>query len=310
MTVSVALCTYNGEKYLRPQLDSILNQSVLPDEIIVCDDISKDVTVQILEEYRKKYLQIKLFVNQENLGFIKNFEKAITLCTQDIIVICDQDDVWEKDKISTILSYFEENKNSEGVFHDMNLIKSNEIIDSYLNWKDITYREIQNSIADHYFFGTIINKGSFILGCSLALRKSAIKKYNIINYPFAHDLFIAQKLSAHNALGFIPRKLFSYRLHDHQVYGLRYKTDQEEQKKLSEKETYFRENVWSFLNIVQHLKIIAPEINVKEATYFKKLIKNRNQYLRMLGFVERKLYIAKCARHNYLFLTWKDLFKL
>lgn len=309
MTTSVALCTYNGEKYLRPQLESILSQSALPDEIIVCDDISKDATVQILEEYREKYPQIKIFVNPENLGFIKNFEKAITLCTQDIIVICDQDDVWEKEKIAAIVSYFEKNRNREGVFHDMSLIDGDEVKDSYLNWKNISYEEIQNTIAQQLLFGMIINRGSFILGCSLAVRRSALEKYNIHNYPFAHDLYIAQKLSAHNVLGFIPKKLFSYRLHENQVYGLRYKPEQKEPEKLSEKEIYFKENVWSYLNILQKLKTIAPEIDTQKTPYFKTLIDHRNQYLRMLDFAEKKLYIAKCIRSNYLFLTWKDLLR-
>lgn len=310
MTLSVALCTYNGEKYLRPQLDSILNQSVVPDEIIVCDDISEDATVKILEEYREKYRQIRIFVNPENLGFIKNFEKAISLCTQDIIVICDQDDVWEKEKISTILSYFEENKNSEGVFHDMGLIEGDEVKDSYLNWKNISYQEIQNAIANQQLFGMIINRGSFILGCSLAVRRSALEKYSIRNYPFAHDLYIAQKLSAHNVLGFIPEKLFSYRLHENQVYGLRYKPAPKEPEKLSEKEIFFKEKVWSLLNILQKLKTVAPEINAEKTSYFNTFINNRNQYLKLLGFAEKKLYIAKCIRSNYLFLTWQDLFKL
>ena len=167
MTVSVALCTYNGETYLRPQLDSILAQSVVPDEIIVCDDISKDATVQILEEYKNQFPQIRIFVNPENLGFIKNFEKAINLCTKDIIVICDQDDLWETDKISTILTFFTENKNRDGVFHDMSLIEGDEVKDSYLNWKNISYEQIQNTIAQKQLFGMIINRGSFILGLSL-----------------------------------------------------------------------------------------------------------------------------------------------
>lgn len=94
MLISIAMATYNGEKYLREQIDSILNQTIQDFELIVCDDCSKDSTVQILKEYEKKDSRIKVFVNKKNLGFKKNFEKAISLCSGKYIALSDQDDVW------------------------------------------------------------------------------------------------------------------------------------------------------------------------------------------------------------------------
>lgn len=84
--ISVALCTFNGEKFIAQQLQSIVNQTIMPDEIIVCDDCSKDRTVNIIRETLKDYNGHWQFVcNQENLGYKKNFEKAIGLCQGDII---------------------------------------------------------------------------------------------------------------------------------------------------------------------------------------------------------------------------------
>ena len=84
--ISVALCTYNGEIYLREQLESILEQTLPPDEIIICDDGSTDATIKILEEFRRKsFTSVKVYCNKENLGVSKNFEKAISLCSGDII---------------------------------------------------------------------------------------------------------------------------------------------------------------------------------------------------------------------------------
>ncbi|MDY6263405.1 MAG: glycosyltransferase [Fibrobacter sp.] len=91
--ISIALATYNGEKYLSELLDSLLTQTVLPDEIVVSDDCSKDNTIQILRDYSKK-LPIKVLCNESNLGVNKNFEKAVKMCSGDYILICDQDDVW------------------------------------------------------------------------------------------------------------------------------------------------------------------------------------------------------------------------
>lgn len=101
--VSVVLCTYNGEKYLRPQLDSILAQSWQALEIIICDDGSIDGTASILEEYRQKDQRIRYQVNTRNLGYNKNFEQAFQLATAEYIAISDQDDIWESRKIEIMM---------------------------------------------------------------------------------------------------------------------------------------------------------------------------------------------------------------
>jgi len=97
-TISIAMPTYNGGRYLREQLDSIYCQTKQPDEVIVVDDCSTDNTIEILKEFHKKY-GLKYYINEKNLGYNKNFEKAITLCSSDFIALCDQDDIWLPEKI-------------------------------------------------------------------------------------------------------------------------------------------------------------------------------------------------------------------
>jgi glycosyltransferase involved in cell wall biosynthesis len=99
MKISIALCTYNSSKYLREQLKSLEEQTLKADEVVICDDKSDNDTMQIINEYKDK-LNIKLTVNKTNLGVTKNFERAISLCEGDIIFLCDQDDVWNKNKIN------------------------------------------------------------------------------------------------------------------------------------------------------------------------------------------------------------------
>ncbi|MGN0728895.1 glycosyltransferase [Treponema sp.] len=103
MKVSIALATYNGEKYLREQLNSILSQSIQDFELIACDDCSTDSTLQILNEYVEKDIRIKVFANEKNLGFKKNFEKAILLCSGDYIALSDQDDIWTEKHLQVLL---------------------------------------------------------------------------------------------------------------------------------------------------------------------------------------------------------------
>ena len=93
------MCTYNGAKFLREQLDSILNQTHPLEELIIQDDCSTDSTVDIIKEYQKKYPIIKLHVNEENKGVNENFFSAMNKAKGDYIAITDQDDIWELDKI-------------------------------------------------------------------------------------------------------------------------------------------------------------------------------------------------------------------
>ncbi len=99
-TVSLVMTTYNGERFLREQLDSIYNQTLPPDEVIVCDDCSTDGTVDILREYSRKE-GLRFFINEASLGVNGNFYKAMAKATSDYIAISDQDDIWLPNKIET-----------------------------------------------------------------------------------------------------------------------------------------------------------------------------------------------------------------
>ena len=109
--ISVAMTTYNGEKYVTAQLYSVLNQSLKPDEVIICDDCSTDSTVSLINEFieKNKLINFRLILNENNLGYIKNFRKAISLASGDIIFLCDQDAIWQEDKIKTMAELMENN---------------------------------------------------------------------------------------------------------------------------------------------------------------------------------------------------------
>lgn len=102
--VSIAVCTYNGQRFLVEQLDSLIGQSHSNTEIIVVDDCSKDNTLAILRQYEERHANFKVYQNDQNLGYIKNFEKAISLCNGDYIALCDQDDIWDLNKIELQLA--------------------------------------------------------------------------------------------------------------------------------------------------------------------------------------------------------------
>ena len=114
------MCTYNGAGFLQQQLDSLVNQTRKPDEIIICDDCSKDQSVAIAQYFAKQHpdITIRVVQNPQNLGYVKNFEKAISLCTQDIIFLCDQDDLWQPEKIENMVAVFDAEPAVGLVLHD------------------------------------------------------------------------------------------------------------------------------------------------------------------------------------------------
>jgi len=144
MKTSIALCTYNGEQYLKEQLESYAYQTQLPDELIVCDDGSTDSTIDIIREFADSAsFSVKLYINEQNLGSTKNFEKAIRLCTGDIIFLSDQDDVWREDKISLMSQIFEECPGTGAIFTDADVVDSRLQFLGYRLWDPVRFNQTQ-----------------------------------------------------------------------------------------------------------------------------------------------------------------------
>jgi glycosyltransferase involved in cell wall biosynthesis len=226
MKISVALIVYNGSKYIRQQLDSILAQTYKVDEIIVCDDASYDNTKEILEEYKNNHPNLFfIHFNKQNLGPTKNIEKTIQACTGDIILLADQDDFWETNKVETIVKWFEQNPTLNGVFTNGYLINSNgELNNKYSLWDSMgfPYKAIKsnNDLIDklNLYINTVENS---LTGATLAIRNNL----PFLNQPFpiikhlVHDRWLAINLAETNSLGVLEDKLIHYRIHSEQAIG-------------------------------------------------------------------------------------------
>lgn len=220
--ISVALCTYNGEKYIGQQLDSILLQSMPVDEIVVLDDNSQDSTFDVLSEYAKKYQQIRLIRNEVNIGYRKNFERALVESKGEYIFFSDQDDVWHPGKVKESIDYLQ-TSGKLGAFTDADLINqdgSSLETSLFIHQNLIPY--IENELLQKYIFEILSLKGNFVTGATLVVTKEA--KDLIIPFRtskgIAHDEWIALKLSSLQKLGYINKKLMSYRIHPSQQLGL------------------------------------------------------------------------------------------
>lgn len=224
MKVSIALCTYNGEKFLLEQLESFLNQTRLPDELIVCDDCSTDKTIEILNDFKQdSSFSVQIHINQENLGSTKNFEQVISFCAGDIIFLADQDDVWMPEKIQLIENEFEKNVNLGLVFTDADLVDEHL---RPLNFRltDLTLnKKVIKKLAKGKIFECLL-RGNIVTGATLAFR--SVLRSKITPFPenipeMLHDGWIAFATVLMSEYKFINKPLVKYRQHDWQQTGMR-----------------------------------------------------------------------------------------
>jgi glycosyltransferase involved in cell wall biosynthesis len=220
-TVSIALCTFNGGKFIADQLASFSDQTVLPDELVICDDGSTDDTLAIVERFASSApFDVRIFRNQGNLGSTKNFEKAIGLCTSELIFLADQDDVWLPEKIATMSERFDEDPDLALLFSDALLV------DEDLNplkrslWGMVFPAKRQAEFRDDRF-KTLLWQ-NVVTGAATAFRSRYREKFlPIPDAPgLIHDGWIALVLASVTKVDYLPEKLLLYRQHGSQQLGV------------------------------------------------------------------------------------------
>lgn len=200
--VSIALCVYNGERFLREQLDSLVNQTYPNIEIIAVDDRSSDTSVSIVREYQQRYPFIKIFENEQNLGYVKNFEKAVNLCQGDLIALSDQDDIWDLDKIRLQVEAIGD---SLLVYHDSALI------DEDGNDADKKMSDIVNLYSgDNPKIFLLFN---CISGHSCMIKKELLQWALPFHKDFFHDQWLAYVAANVGSIAVINQCLVQYRQH-------------------------------------------------------------------------------------------------
>jgi len=225
VTVSVAMCTYNGENYLKEQLESILAQTVPPSELVIGDDCSKDRTLEILYAFKGSYnFPVRIIANTKNFGVNKNFENIIARCSCEIIMLADQDDIWQPNKIEEIVSAFKDNPGCGYVFSNADLVnKEGEFLGRDL-WQSIGFSQKRyRKYVGGYQLEVMLRDGNFIYGMTMAFRsayKAILLPIESQSYACTHDTWISLMLSSIGAYGVaVPRSLVKYRQHDMQLAG-------------------------------------------------------------------------------------------
>ncbi len=213
--VSIAMATYNGEKYLRDQIDSILKQTIQDFELIICDDCSTDTTWDILQEYQLQDKRIKCYRNDENLGLKKNFEKAIHLCVGEYIALSDQDDIWLPEHLEKLLN----------LIGKADLACGNELLFSDIANIDICQPKIKYKFTNFpaiqpLFLYSQLYCGNFLAGNSMLLKREFVYKYGVLPIPDVyHDGWFVDIATLYNGFVFTEKIITKRRIHNSNETG-------------------------------------------------------------------------------------------
>ena len=250
--VSIALATYNGERFLREQLDSLLSQTYVNFEIVITDDGSTDGTCEILNEYAMADKRISWKRNTRARGFINNFTEAILLCKGDILFLCDQDDIWLPEKISEHLHQYE-NTSVMWVYNEVSLIDDLGKHIGYMNDSLVDYYEASRRKLLNYVWG------SCILGCATSYRTSILKDiFPADKYAPGHDSWIQLAIWPAKP-GVIRKVLQKYRLHNNNASGFKLLYTENETKALEVRA------------IVENLRYLHSLMHNNKLSYWKRL---------------------------------------
>jgi len=254
--VSVVMCTYNGEKFLHQQIGSVLSQTWPLLELIIVDDVSSDNTVRILEEYSRKDERVKYIVNEKNLGYNKNFEKAILLASGDYVAACDQDDIWAASKIETMMNNWPGGSlfvySLSGSFNN----------DDFENRTD----------APNVFYSAIDDVHKLVFNSPVHGHACMFKKELMtICLPFPADIFYDWWISMHAAstgiIGCVPQTLTWHRVHEKNSSRTltSIKDKQEREQQLRQQSAYFLETFFK--------RPVAREKEKRSLLYYASLLK-------------------------------------
>lgn len=288
-TIDVLLATYNGEKYLAEQMDSILNQTYTNINLIISDDCSTDKTREILEHYKQKDDRVSVYYQEKNLGYVKNFEFLLRKVEHNFYMLSDQDDVWLPEKIEKSFNKLKK-ENADLVFTDL------EVVDENLNTIHHSFNELMlldkkiKKYINTYKLNYLYN---CITGCTIMSKRKFIEK--ILPFPvdskyMIHDYWIGLVISLNGKLIYIPEKYIKYRQHGNNQIGI-------------EKESHGYKQFNQVRNLFIDVKIgiFKTYVNNKQVFTYEIQNINKNAYDYFLEIRDKK---------NFNFKKWRVFHEL
>jgi glycosyltransferase involved in cell wall biosynthesis len=290
--ISVVIATFNGSKYIIKQLNSILNQTILPDEIIVCDDNSTDDTVFLLTPYLSDG-KIKLMVNEKRLGVVENFKKAAKAAKYgNWLAFADQDDIWVPQKLSKLgaaMELLDDKTTPALVYSDLTVIDKNDALISSSFW------ERQKIKPEKINLATILY-GNVVTGCTMIINYSMAKEFFLMNdQNYFHDEWMGLIAYSFGVAKILNEPLVLYRQHENNItFSEDYKTPG------------FKDGLIANMNyLFRKKKFLSRQFNVAKAfllAYQNKLDDNQRSIFENFIRQENKNYILQRLNRRIAYL--------
>ena len=220
MRISVAVCVYNGERFLQAQLDSIASQTRPVDEVVVLDDRSTDASASIVEAFAARVpFPVRFQVNPTNLGVTQNFETAIRQAQGDLIFTADQDDVWLPRKVQVLADLFESEPDLGLAFSDAQVVDEQGSVVSPSLWETVRFsRGNQQRFASDAF--RVLLRRPVVTGATMAFRADLRELFLPIAPGWLHDEWFALLAAGGSMIRAVPERLMLYRKHANNQVGI------------------------------------------------------------------------------------------
>ena len=288
MKIDILMATYNGEKYLKEQIDSILNQTAQDFRLLISDDCSQDGTRQILQEYVEKDNRVVVFLQTKNLGVVRNFEYLMEKVENEYFMFSDQDDVWQKDKIQKSIDQMVKT-DSDLVYSDLEVVSQDLDVLYQSYWK---LKGFEKKVKKYNDFKSLY-LNNFVTGCTMLVKSKWLEK--ILPLPhksnyILHDYWTALVVSKFGKMTYLAQPLVKYRQHFSNNIGSKKRSDQIKD---------FRQMRELFIDVKKdHFKTFMQNAEVFEDEEIEVLNKQSYQYFEELKQV-KKVSLKKSA------LFWK-----
>jgi glycosyltransferase involved in cell wall biosynthesis len=213
--ISVALCTHNGARYLPDQLDSIAEQSLPVDELLISDDASRDETVDVVRRFaseRRGRTAVELAQNEPALGVTKNFESVLGRVSGDIVFLCDQDDVWRPDKVSALVSRLDAGA-AQLVFTDASIVDGKGRTAQGSLFGNLRIASSELSAIEQGRAREVLLRRNVVTGATAATTHRLLEVALPIPESWVHDEWLAIVAAVVGEVRVDRRRLTSYRLH-------------------------------------------------------------------------------------------------
>lgn len=221
--IDILMATYNGETFLRAQLDSILQQSNQDWQLIIRDDCSTDATVQIIKEYQLlRPEQIRLIRAEQPSGSAQNnFFQLLQYSTAEYVMFADQDDVWLKDKVQNTLEKMRELEEQYGAETPLLVHTDLAVVDAALRVINPSLFQMHNMDAARNQLNNIVVQ-NIVTGCTMMVNRALLDLVTEIPvHAVMHDMWLALVAAAFGQIGFLDRATMLYRQHGQNVKGAR-----------------------------------------------------------------------------------------